>query len=116
MVASVVNDLDTVDGPVVVALDDYHVIDDAEIHEAMTSLLDNLPPQVTIAMATRSDPPLPLSRLRARGELVEVRATDLRFTPELHFQPDLSYDEARHIDEVLASPEVARDLKHEEEE
>jgi ribosome-binding factor A len=46
-----------------------------------------------------------------RGRL--ARAVDLRFTPELHFQPDLSYDEARHIDELLASPEVARDLKHE---
>ena len=39
-----------------------------------------------------------------------ARAIDLRFTPELHFQPDVSYDEARHIDELLASPEVARDL------
>jgi len=45
-----------------------------------------------------------------RGRL--ARAIDLRFTPELHFQPDVSYDEARHIDELLASPEVARDLRH----
>jgi ribosome-binding factor A len=44
-----------------------------------------------------------------RGRL--ARSIDLRFTPELHFQPDISYDEARHIDELLASPEVARDLK-----
>jgi ribosome-binding factor A len=49
-----------------------------------------------------------------RGRL--ARNVDLRFTPELHFQPDVSYDEARHIDELLASPEVARDLKHEDEE
>lgn len=48
-----------------------------------------------------------------RGRL--ARSIDLRFTPELHFQPDVSYDEARHIDELLASPEVARDLKHGEE-
>jgi ribosome-binding factor A len=48
-----------------------------------------------------------------RGRL--ARSVDLRFTPELHFQPDISYDEARHIDELLASPEVARDLKHEDE-
>lgn len=48
-----------------------------------------------------------------RGRL--ARAVDLRFTPELHFQPDISYDEARHIDELLASPEVARDLNHREE-
>lgn len=47
-----------------------------------------------------------------RGRL--ARMIDLRFTPDLHFQPDASYDEARHIDELLASPEVARDLKREE--
>jgi ribosome-binding factor A len=46
-----------------------------------------------------------------RGRL--ARVADLRFTPALHFQPDVSYDEARHIDELLAAPEVARDLKHE---
>jgi ribosome-binding factor A len=49
-----------------------------------------------------------------RGRL--ARSIDLRFTPDLHFQPDISYDEARYIDELLASPEVARDLKHEDEE
>jgi ribosome-binding factor A len=49
-----------------------------------------------------------------RGRL--ARAVDLRFTPDLHFQPDISYDEARHIDELLASPEVARDLRHEDKE
>jgi hypothetical protein len=65
-----------------VALDDYHVIDEAAVHAALTFLLENLPPQVTLAMSTRADPPLPLSRLRARGELVEVRAADLRFTTE----------------------------------
>lgn len=48
-----------------------------------------------------------------RGRL--ARSVDLRFTPELHFQPDISYDEARHIDELLASPEVARDLHHDDE-
>ena len=47
-----------------------------------------------------------------RGRL--ARSVDLRFTPELHFQPDISYDEARHIDELLASPEVARDLRHDD--
>ena len=49
-----------------------------------------------------------------RGRL--AREIDLRFTPDLHFIPDQSYDEARHIDELLASPEVARDLKHGESE
>jgi LuxR family maltose regulon positive regulatory protein len=80
VLVSLVNDLDVLAGPTVVALDDYHVIDATAVHEAVTFLLDNLPPQVTVAMTTRADPPLPLARLRARGELVEVRAADLRFT------------------------------------
>jgi LuxR family transcriptional regulator, maltose regulon positive regulatory protein len=80
VLVSLINDLDVLAGPTVVALDDYHVIDALAVHEAVTFLLDNLPPQVTLAMTTRADPPLPLSRLRARGELVEVRAADLRFT------------------------------------
>jgi len=82
VLVSLINDLDVLAGPMVVALDDYHVIDGAAVHEAVTFLLENLPPQVTLAMSTRADPPLPLSRLRARGELVEVRAADLRFTTE----------------------------------
>ncbi|MDQ6716253.1 MAG: AAA family ATPase, partial [Actinomycetota bacterium] len=82
VLVSLINDLDVLAGPMVVALDDYHVIDGTAVHEAVTFLLDNLPPQVTLAMATRADPPLPLSRLRAGGELVEVRAADLRFTTD----------------------------------
>ena len=82
VLVSLINDLDLLAGSTVVALDDYHVIDSAAIHEAVTFLLDNLPPQVTLAMTTRADPPLPLSRLRARGELVEVRAAELRFTAD----------------------------------
>lgn len=82
IVVSLVNDLDALAGPTVVALDDYHVIDTPEVHRAVALLLDHLPPQVTLAMTTRADPPLPLSRLRARGELLEVRAADLRFTAE----------------------------------
>ncbi len=82
VLVSLVNDLDTLAGPTVIALDDYHVIDAPAVHEAVTFLLDNLPPQVTVAMTTRADPPLPLARLRARGELLEIRAADLRFTAE----------------------------------
>ncbi|MFL5861217.1 MAG: AAA family ATPase, partial [Solirubrobacteraceae bacterium] len=82
VLVSLINDLDVLAGPTVVALDDYHVIDGAAVHEAVSFILDNLPPQVTLAMTTRADPPLPLSRLRARGELVEVRAADLRFTTD----------------------------------
>ncbi|MGZ6365551.1 MAG: LuxR C-terminal-related transcriptional regulator [Ktedonobacteraceae bacterium] len=59
-------------------LDDYHVITAEPIHRAMTYLLEHLPPQLHLVLATRADPPLPLSRLRARGQLVEVRAAELR--------------------------------------
>jgi LuxR family maltose regulon positive regulatory protein len=82
VLVSLINDLDILTGPTVVALDDYHVVDAPAVHEAVTFLLDNLPPQVTLAVTTRADPPLPLSRLRARGELVELRAADLRFTTD----------------------------------
>jgi LuxR family maltose regulon positive regulatory protein len=80
ILVSLVNDLDVAAEPTVVALDDYHVIDAGAVHDIVTFLLDNLPRQVTLAMTTRADPPLPLSRLRARGELLELRAADLRFT------------------------------------
>jgi ATP/maltotriose-dependent transcriptional regulator MalT len=82
VLVSLINDLDLFAGPTVLALDDYHVIDAPDVHEAVTFMLDNLPPHVTVAMTSRADPPLPLSRFRARGELVELRAADLRFTPE----------------------------------
>jgi LuxR family maltose regulon positive regulatory protein len=80
VLVSLVNDLETSAQPTVLALDDYHVADAPEVHEAVNFLLDNLPPQVSLAMTTRADPPLPLARLRARGELLELRGADLRFT------------------------------------
>ncbi|WP_230207827.1 LuxR C-terminal-related transcriptional regulator [Microlunatus sp. Gsoil 973] len=82
VLVSIVSDLEMIDGRMVVVLDDYHVIDAPTVHEAVTFLIENLPPQVTAAITTRADPPLSLSRLRARGELVEIRAADLRFTPD----------------------------------
>lgn len=63
-------------------LDDYHVIKTATIHEAITFLVDHLPPAMRVIIASRTDPPLPLARLRAQGELLEVRAADLRFTSD----------------------------------
>ena len=82
VLVSLLNDLDTIAAPTVLVLDDYHVVDAPAVHEAVTFLLDNLPGQVSLAITTRADPPLPLSRLRARGQLVELRAADLRFTDE----------------------------------
>ncbi|MBN9389047.1 MAG: helix-turn-helix transcriptional regulator [Chloroflexi bacterium] len=61
-------------------LDDYHVIEGSEVDKALTFLLDHLPPQMHLIITTREDPQLPLPRLRVRGQLVEVRAIDLRFS------------------------------------
>jgi LuxR family maltose regulon positive regulatory protein len=63
-------------------LDDYHLITSQTIHDAVLFLIDHLPENLHLALATRADPPLPLPRLRARGELTELRQTDLRFTTE----------------------------------
>ena len=80
VIAALLNDLDALDGDVELVLDDYHVVESAEVHEGMTFLVEHLPPNVHVVIASRADPPLPLPRLRARGELVEIRAADLRFT------------------------------------
>jgi LuxR family transcriptional regulator, maltose regulon positive regulatory protein len=66
----------------VLILDDYHLIRAAPVHRAVTFLLDHLPPNLRLVIAARADPPLPLARLRARDQLVELRQDDLRFTPE----------------------------------
>jgi LuxR family transcriptional regulator, maltose regulon positive regulatory protein len=66
----------------VLVLDDYHVIQNEEIHEAIRFLLDHVPRSLRLVIATRSDPPLQLPRLRARGDLTEIRSDDLRFSPD----------------------------------
>jgi LuxR family transcriptional regulator, maltose regulon positive regulatory protein len=66
-------------GDVALVLDDYHVISADPIHRGMTFLIEHLPPQLHLILASRADPPLPLARLRAQGQLTEVRAADLRF-------------------------------------
>ena len=66
--------------PQFLVLDDYHVIESPHVHRSVAFLLDHLPPRAHLAIATRADPPLPLARLRARGELLEVRGDSLRFT------------------------------------
>ncbi|MCC6146687.1 MAG: hypothetical protein IT308_03890 [Anaerolineaceae bacterium] len=74
------NDLQDQDQSVLLVLDDYQFINNPTIHDGITFLLEHLPDNVHIVIATRSDPPLPLSRLRARGQLSEIRVEDLRFT------------------------------------
>jgi LuxR family maltose regulon positive regulatory protein len=68
--------------PSLLVLDDYHLIEAAEVQRAVSILLDRLPAQAHLVIATRMDPALPLARLRARGELLEVRVDSLRFTTE----------------------------------
>jgi LuxR family transcriptional regulator, maltose regulon positive regulatory protein len=82
VLATLLNDLDAAADDVVLVLDDYHVIESLDVQDALAFLLEHLPPQIHLVIAGRADPTLPLARLRARGELLEIRAADLRFTPD----------------------------------
>jgi LuxR family maltose regulon positive regulatory protein len=75
------NEINTIPDGFVLVLDDYHVIDAKTVDDALVFLLDHLPPRMHLIISTREDPHLPLARLRARGQLGELRAADLRFTP-----------------------------------
>jgi len=78
VLTALVNDLAELPTDAVLVLDDYHLVDSPAIHSGMAFLLEHLPPQVHLVLTTRADPTLPLARLRGRGELVEIRAADLR--------------------------------------
>jgi LuxR family transcriptional regulator, maltose regulon positive regulatory protein len=80
VLTSLVNDLDTAGKEFVLVLDDYQFISSQAVYEAVVFLLEHCPRTFHLVIATRSDPPLPLARLRARGQAVELRAADLRFT------------------------------------
>jgi LuxR family transcriptional regulator, maltose regulon positive regulatory protein len=82
ILTALLNEIDTVPDDFVLVLDDYHVIDGSAVEEALSFVLEHLPPGMHLVIATREDPQLPLARLRARGQLSEVRADDLRFTPD----------------------------------
>jgi len=75
-----INELGELDHSFAFVLDDYHVINAKPVHEALEFLLDHLPQNMHLVLITRADPPLPLARMRARDQLVEIRADDLRFT------------------------------------
>jgi LuxR family maltose regulon positive regulatory protein len=79
--ATLVNELAGVADAVVLVLDDYHLIQAQSIHQSLSFLLEHLPASLRLVVASRADPPLPLARLRARGQLAELRERDLRFTP-----------------------------------
>jgi LuxR family maltose regulon positive regulatory protein len=80
LLTALLNEITTLPDPVVLVLDDYHVLEAPAVDQALTFLLEHLPPQMHLVIATREDPQLPLARLRARGHLTELRAGDLRFT------------------------------------
>ncbi len=90
-VPRLVNDLARLEERVVLVLDDYHMIETPLCHEAVRSILEQAPDQLRMVISTRADPPLPVGRLRARGELGEIRASELRFS-------------AREADELLNGP------------
>ena len=75
------NEIATLPEEFALVLDDYHVLDAPAVDQALTFFLEHLPPQMHLIIATREDPSLPLARLRVRGQLTELRAADLRFTP-----------------------------------
>jgi LuxR family maltose regulon positive regulatory protein len=86
-----VNDLTALSGTLAIVLDDYHIIDAQPVHDVLTFLLNHLSPPtlvgeqpqgVHLVLASRIDPPLPLARMRARGQMAELRGADLRFTPD----------------------------------
>jgi LuxR family transcriptional regulator, maltose regulon positive regulatory protein len=81
ILTALLNEIATIRDDFVIVLDDYHVIDAKPVDNALAFLLEHQPPQMHVVIATREDPDLPLARLRARAQLTELRAADLRFTP-----------------------------------
>jgi LuxR family maltose regulon positive regulatory protein len=77
---ALINEIAALHVRIVLVLDDYQLIEAQSIHDALAFLLHHLPPQMHLVIATRVDPPLPLARLRARGQLTELRGADLRFS------------------------------------
>jgi LuxR family transcriptional regulator, maltose regulon positive regulatory protein len=101
LLTTLLNDLTTIRDPFVLVLDDYHVLDAQPVDQALTYLVEHLPPQMHLVIATREDPRLPLTRLRARGHLTELRAADLRFT---------SSEAADFLTHVMGLPLSAEDI------
>ena len=101
VLTTLLNDLSAAAGDIVLVLDDYHVIDAREVQDAMAFLLDHLPPRLHVVIASRADPALPLARLRARGKLAEIRAAELRFTPD---------EAAAYLNEMMDLQLTAQDV------
>ena len=92
VVPSILNELEALGDEVVLVLDDYQVIESPSCHDSLAFFLERRPRNVTVALSTRADPPIPMGRLRAAGELLELRAVDLCFTAD---------EEAEFLNETL---------------
>jgi ATP/maltotriose-dependent transcriptional regulator MalT len=82
ILTTLINDLDSLQEDFALVLEDYHIVSAQAIHEALGFLIDHCPPRMHVVITTRADPPLPLARWRVREQLTELRADDLRFTPD----------------------------------
>lgn len=80
LITELINELDKLSQPLILVLDDYHIIETQTIHDGLSFLLEHAPHNFHLVIATRADPPLPLARLRARSEMLELRLADLSFT------------------------------------
>ena len=101
VLTALLNDLGTTAGDIVLVLDDYHVIDASDVQDGMAFLLDHLPPWLHVVIASRADPAVPLARWRVRGELAEIRAAELRFTPD---------EAAAYLNEMMGLQLTAQDV------
>ncbi len=101
ILTALLNEITTIPDNFVLVLDDYHVLDAKPVDQALTFLLEHLPPQMHLVIATREDPALPLARLRVGGYLTELRAVDLRFTPS---------EAAAFLNQVMGLPLSAEDI------
>ena len=103
LLATLINQLAAIPNPFSFVLDDYHTIRNPTIHDALAFLIEKMPPQIHLIISTRADPPLPLARLRASGQLIELRAADLRFNSDnVAAFLDQSMDLGLSIDDITA--------------
>jgi len=82
ILTDLINEIDGISRDILLVLDDYHAVDSPKVDDELAFLVEHLPAHLRLVIATREDPNLPLARLRARGELTELRASDLRFSPD----------------------------------
>ena len=101
VVTALVNDLAAIPRDFALVLDDYHAVEAPPVHDVVGFLIEHMPPQMHLIISSRTDPPLPLARLRARGQLAELRAADLRFTVD---------EAAAFLNDVMGLALAARDV------